>query len=243
MAALLIAVAAALVVAWRERTWRRAAETLRADRDRTRAELDGLSGLAHDLRSPLQGVIGNAELILASGHALATPAAEELQQIHDNASRAADIVRTIAAAAQTSTLSRRWQDLNLIVARALENCQPEFSASGIRVDFDRSERLPLVYVDGPQLESALSALMQHSAPRSTPRRQGAAATLRTRRREGGDDRLVVEFDDRTASVDTGTAADVASCRHIIEAHGGSLDVERPSKGGYRFVLELPVWTK
>jgi K+-sensing histidine kinase KdpD len=241
MAALLIAVAAAVTILWRERAWRRQTQVLRHERDQSRAELQDVSGLARDLRSPLQGVIGNTELILAGAEPSQMPS-EELREIHDNAARAADIVRTIAAVAGTSKLSRRWQDLNDIVSRALDSCRPEFTASGVRVDFDRSDRLPLVYVDGPQLERALTALLQHPAPRSLPRRESGAATLRTKRRQEADDRLVVEFDDRTASIDTATSADVASCRHIIEAHGGSLDVERPSRGGYRFVLELPVWT-
>jgi len=239
MAAFLIALAAALVIVWRERMWRRIAADLRVERDRSRAEMNDVSGLARDLRSPLQGVIGNTELIMA---AEGTASVEELHEIRSNAARAADIVRTIAAVAKTSTLTRRWQDLNDIVSRALDSCRDEFAASGVRVDFERSERLPLVYVDGRQLENALAALMQHPAPRTAPRRESGAAKLRTGRREGSDDRLVVEFDDRTSAVDTATLADMASCRHIVEAHGGSLEVDRPSRGGYRFVLELPVWT-
>jgi len=240
MAALLIAVAAAIAILWRERVWRRQTYVLRHERDQSRGELQDVSGLARDLRSPLQGVISNTELMLAGAEPFHVPA-EELREIHDNAARAADIVRTIAAVAGTSKLCRRWQDLNDIVSRAVDSCRPEFTASGVRIDFDRSDRLPLVYVDGPQLERALTALLQHPAPRCVPRRESGAATLRTKRQEA-DDRLIVEFDDRTASIATGTIADVASCRHIIEAHGGSLDVERPSRGGYRFVLELPVWT-
>ena len=239
MATFLIALAAAIVIVWRERRWRRTVAELRAERDLSRAELHDVSGLARDLRSPLQGVIGNTELMMAVDPTAAL--ADELHEIQVNAARAADIVRTIAAVAETSTLSRRWQDLNDIVARALESCQPELAASGVRVDFERSERLPLVYVDGRQLEQALSALLQYPAPRRAPPENGAA-TLRTKRSEGADDRLVVEFDDRTSALDTTTLADVASCRHIVEAHGGRLEVDRPSRGGYRFVLELPVWT-
>jgi len=240
MAAFLIALAAVLVIVWRERMWRRTVTELRAERDQSRAELHDVSGLARDLRSPLQGVIGNTELIMAADTAPAS--AEELHEIRSNAARAADIVRTIAAVAEPSTLSRRWQDLNDIVARALESCQAEFTASGLRVEFEPSERLPLVYVDGRQLERTVAALLQHPAPRTAPRRENGAATLRTKRREGSDDRLVVEFDDRTSAVDTATVADMASCRHVVEAHGGRLEVDRPSRGGYRFVLELPVWT-
>jgi len=241
MAAVLIAVAvAALLFAWRERRWRRVARTLRDERDQLRAELRDVSGLARDLRSPLQGVIGNAELIMATD--ASAPAAEELREIQDNAARAADIVRSIAAVAAASRLSRRWQDLNEIVVCALESCRPELDASGLRVDFQRSERLPLVYVDGQQLQRALASLLQYPAPRSAPRRESDAATIRTRRREGTEDRLVVEFDDHTSPADTSTASDIAGCRHIVEAHGGSLEIARPSRGGYRFVLELPVWT-
>lgn len=239
MAAFLIVLAAVIVIVWRERRWRRAMAGLRAERDRSRAELHDVSGLARDLRSPLQGVIGNTELMMAIDAAVAST--EELHEIRSNAARAADIVRTIAAVTETSTLSRRWQDLNDIVARALDRCQPEFVTSGVRVDFERSERLPLVYVDGRQLERALAALL-HGPARTVPRQEGAAATLRTMRREGSDDRLVVEFDDRTSAVDRAAPADMASCRHIVEAHGGSLEVNGPSSAGYRFVLELPVWT-
>ena len=241
MATFLITLAAAaLLLAWSERMWRRTVRALREERDESRAELRDVSALARDLRSPLQGVIGNAELMMATD--ASTPAAEELREIQDNAARAADIVPSIAAVTAASRLSRRWQDLNEIVVCALAGCRPELDASGVRVDFQRSERLPLGYVDGRQLEHALMALLQYPAPRSAPRRESDAATIRTRRREGSDDRLIVEFDDHTSAVDTATAHDVASYRHIVEAHGGSPEIAQPSRGGYRFVLELPVWT-
>jgi len=238
MAALLIAVTAAAILAWREWTWRSAVVSLREERDRTRDELSGVSRLARDLRSPLQGVLGNTELMMAVGDS-AAPAAEELRDIHDNAARAADIVRTIAAVADATSLSRRWHDLNDIVARALDSCRAEVPNAGVRVDFERSERLPLVYVDGRQLERALSALLQ---PPALSRRESGTATLRTRRGEGADDRLVVEFDDRSAPAQVDPLEDLAETRRILAAHGGRLAVDRPLRGGYRFVLELPVWT-
>ena len=36
------------------------------------------------------------------------------------------------------------------------------------------------------------------------------------------------------------SGDLVACRQIVQAHGGSLEVERPANGGYRFHLELPV---
>ena len=34
--------------------------------------------------------------------------------------------------------------------------------------------------------------------------------------------------------------ELAACRHLVEAHDGSLDVRSPLGGGCRFHLELPV---
>ncbi|HZT75127.1 MAG TPA: hypothetical protein VFA27_00615 [Vicinamibacterales bacterium] len=234
-----MAVAAVALLVWRERTWRRAHAAMRAERDRTLAELHDVSGLARDLRSPLQGVIGNTELMIAAADA--TAPVEELREIQSNAARAADIVRTMAAVGDTPALARRWQDLNEVVVRAVEDCRSELATSGARIEFDRSERLPLVYVDGRQLERALAALL-HPASRPGRRRKGTPAILRTRHREGSDDRLVVEFDDRSGAGDASGLVDLAECRRIVAAHGGSVVLERPFRGGYRFVLELPVWT-
>ena len=60
-----------------------------------------------------------------------------------------------------------------------------------------------------------------------------------------DDRLIIELDDSTAAnldeLDEPTwSGDLVTCRQIVQAHGGSLEVERPANGGYRFHLELPV---
>jgi len=36
------------------------------------------------------------------------------------------------------------------------------------------------------------------------------------------------------------SADVAACRRVLEAHGGTLEVEPSDKGGFHFHLELPI---
>jgi signal transduction histidine kinase len=71
-----------------------------------------VSGLAHELKSPLQGVIGNTELMLAAQ--ASSPGSEELRSIRDEAARAAGLVRSLLAFTDTTMLLRRWHDLNEI---------------------------------------------------------------------------------------------------------------------------------
>ncbi len=69
-----------------------------------------VSGLAQELKSPLQGVIGNTELLMAS----ATPGtdnANDIREIQENVTRAAGIVRNLLAVTETTTLSCRWQNI------------------------------------------------------------------------------------------------------------------------------------
>ena len=241
----------AVLLVVRELAWRRAFAALQA-----RIAADGqqireqeqlahvgqlVSGLAQELKSPLQGVIGNAELMMASG---GLDANDELREIQENVARAAGIVRNLLAFTETSALSRRWQDINELASRAVQGAQNELDASGVRVNFSLADRLPLMYVDGRQLERVIVTLLSRPEPRSTPRRGVAAVTLATRR-GALDDRLIIELDDRTAAdLDEQDeplwSGDLVACRQIVQAHGGSLEVERPADGGYRFHLELPV---
>jgi K+-sensing histidine kinase KdpD len=65
-------------------------------------------------------------------------------------------------------------------------------------------------------------------------------TLATRRGDS-DDRFVITIDDRSADVDEHAwSADLGACRQIVQAHGGSLEVERAANEGFRFRLALPV---
>jgi signal transduction histidine kinase len=251
--AIIVAAALAALLIARELTWRRALAALRR-----RVAADGIqlreqeqlvhvgqlvSGLAQELKSPLQGVIGNTELMLLSG-ASAADSTHELREIQENASRAAGIVRNLLAFTETSALSRRWQDINELANRAVDGMRNELDASGVRVNFALADRLPLMYVDGRQLEKVIATLLARPSPRSAPRRETAAVTLATRRGDL-DDRLVIELDDRTAATldeldEPSWSGDLVACRQIVQAHGGSLEVERPANGGYRFHLELPV---
>src|SRR5689334_2361348 len=115
-----------------------------------------VSGLAQDLKSPLQGVLGNAEL-LAAVEPVDPDSVEELQDIRDNVSRAVGIVRNLLAFTETHALNRRWHDLNEIVRRSVNHRSVDI------VRFEETPRLPLVYIDGRQIEKVIAAVLDHSS--------------------------------------------------------------------------------
>jgi signal transduction histidine kinase len=196
-----------------------------------------VSGIAQELKSPLQGVIGNTELMLASGGA-GEAGVEELQNIRENATRAAGIVRNLLAFTETS-ITRRWQDINEVVSRACAGWQANRQAS-VPLEIDCAERLPVVYVDGRQLEHVIAAFLDRSEL------SGALGISRikvsTGLAEPGGERLLIQIDEDTAAVSDRDAAvwsgDLAVCHRVIEAHGGSITVETRNEG-VRIRLELP----
>ena len=199
-----------------------------------------VSGLAQDLKSPLQGMLGSAELLAASDPNDAG-SATELQDIRDNVTRAVGIVRNLLAFTETGTLDRRWHDLNELVRRAIQHQRPEAAALD-RITFQGPPRLPLVYIDGRQFEKVITTLLDRTTNNG---RQNFSGDVLVSTRLGGpaEDRLVIDIDDPTLPLredEASWAGDLGACRRVLEAHGGSLEVERQRTGGFRFHLELPV---
>lgn len=243
------------VVVWllaRERRLRR--RLVQLERRATTAEADAgaktqlatvgelVSGLARQLKTPLQGVLGNTEVMLATEDA---GRSEELRDIHDHAARAADIVRSLIAFSETAALSRRWQDLNEVCSRATDVARPRIVAAGNSVRMSSGERLPLVYVDGRQLENAIGAMLGHAGAVRPSRRlfstDGPPQPIGVSTR-GVDDMLIIDIDFPGVTQDAVEhalgAGELDACRHVIRAHGGRLTIDT-RQAGAGVVIELP----
>ena len=226
-----------------------------------------VSGLAHELNNPLQGVLGNAELMLASRP---NPIeAEELAAIRDNANRAASIVRNLMIFAGRNTSARGWQQINQIVRDAVAIRGPQLHASGIDLRLETLDRLPLVHVDRVRLEDVLVNLIRNAEAAIASRREGAGRGSPVPRRargeiviatrwQGDPDRILVEVADNgsglrdedrrrvfdpfftTREVGQGTGLGLSVCYGIVREHGGQITARNADAGGAVFTVELPV---
>lgn len=199
-----------------------------------------VSGLAQELKSPLQGVLGSAELLAVSDSA-GGAGAQEVQDIRDNVTRAVGIVRNLLAYTETNALKRRWHNLNDVVRHAIDQQRPD-AEDATAVSFEGAPRLPLVYVDGRQLEKVVATILEHTAKHGR-QRSADSVVIATGRATPTDDRLAIDIDAPALALPDDTAewaGDLDGCRRVVEMHGGSLEVERRRAGGLRFHLELPV---
>ena len=248
MIPVVIAVLLAAILVVRELSARRREQRLQEELAALRSQLKEsdrlvnvgqlVSGLAQDLKSPLQSMLGSAEVLAATEPGDAH-AAQELKQIRDDVSRAAGIVRNLLAYTETTDLDRRWDDLNAIVRRAIQTHRTGPSDEGVA--FQGTTRLQLVYVDGRQIERVLTTLLSHTGHAS---RNGAQdISVITRRVNNPADHMVIDIEDPRASDadDVGTwSGDLDACRRVLQAHGGSLEVERQGATGVRFHMEFPI---
>jgi signal transduction histidine kinase len=254
-----------LVVLAREVVWRRALRRSGAALQTARAQLMQaeklaavgklVSGMAHELNNPLQGVLGYAELMLAMPPDRRS--GDEVQRIRENADRAASIVRNLLAFAGAERMSRAWLDVNHLVRGAIAERRPHFEAANIAVTFDGAERLPHVHVNTVQLQRVFVNVIAN-----------AEQAVRSASRARPEIRIETALDAPHASVDVvitdngpginpadlprifdpffttrdvgkGAGLGLSYCYGIVREHGGTIAAEN-STGGARFIIRLPV---
>ncbi|HUQ87363.1 MAG TPA: hybrid sensor histidine kinase/response regulator [Vicinamibacterales bacterium] len=226
-----------------------------------------VSGVAHELNNPLQGVLGYAELMLANKPASLDT--EELRAIRDNANRAAGIVRNLLTFAGRNTSARGWQQINRVVRDAIAAREQQVHNANIDLSFNAADRLPLVYVDAARLEDVIVNLIENAEAAIAARRDGkswskaipekARGEIRiVTRMQGDPDRIYVEVSDNgsglkdedltrifdpfftTREVGQGTGLGLSVCYGIVREHGGQISARNGNSGGAVFTIELPV---
>lgn len=226
-----------------------------------------VSGVAHELNNPLQGVLGYAELMALSSRD--DVELQELKAIRENANRAAGIVRNLLTFAGRATSDRSWQEINGIVREAAQRRAPFLTLSDTRLELRLSDRLPLVYVDAGRFQQVLINLIENAEAAIDLRRSGRLPVLGIGAREPGEiivstrherdpDRVVIEIADNgsgvrsenlskvfdpfftTRGVGEGTGLGLSVCYGIVREHGGLIGGSNRDEGGALFAVELPV---
>ncbi len=250
-----------------EESARRERETLLAlaERARTEAELanrakdDLLATVSHDLRSPLQGVLGWLALLKRS-HFDAAQTARALDAIERSvrmqAQLVGDLMDVTRIAAGRIELERLPLDLGELIAATVEEFAPAAETKGVALGLDPVDCC-VVLGDSGRLHQVLSNLLSNALKFTPPggriavgcERRGDTLVVRVADTgEGIAPEMLPRLFERFTQADTvrarrqsGLGLGLAIVRHLVELHGGSVAAESAGRGrGATFRVTLPM---
>jgi len=216
-----------------------------------------VAGIAHELNNPLQGVIGNIELVRRSKE-LSTSSARDLRIAFREADRAATIVRNLLVFARAQPTPRRRLSINAVVSRALAQRSAAFRAAAIEVDRQPAPGNIRVRGDTLLLHQAFLNIITNSEQamaEATTKRLGVRSWVS----DSGQD-VITEIRDSgpgiapdvlprifepfftTKEVGQGTGLGLAITYGIIEDHGGRI-YARNGDAGAVVTVHLPIDTQ
>jgi signal transduction histidine kinase len=220
------------------------------------------AGIAHELGSPLQVVLGRARLIAEDG---ACPPAivPQARAIADQAERMSAIIRQLLDFARRKTLQTATLDLGGVVARTVELLSPLARRRGVEIVFPEPGATLDVEIDAAQIQQVLTNLTMNAIQAMpgrgrvsvtagrcgvvSPPGRGAAETdccwVRVQDQgagiEAGDLPRIFEPFFTTKDVGEGTGLGLPVAHGIVADHGGWITVESTPGQGSAFTIYLP----
>jgi signal transduction histidine kinase len=239
----------------REREARRQAE------EANRLKDEFLATLSHELRTPLNAILGWSQMLRA-GRLDAATTARALETIERNARSQAQLIADILDVSRIITGKLRLQlgpvELPRIVETVLDSVRPAADAKSIRLTVGLEPLSALVLGDADRLQQVIWNLLSN-AIKFTPRdghvhvelRQPDSGNVELRVSDTGvgirPDFLPYVFDrfrqaeSTTTRTHGGLGLGLSIVRHLVEQHGGTVQVESPGEGqGAAFLVRLPV---
>jgi two-component system sensor histidine kinase BaeS len=213
-----------------------------------------LADVSHELRTPLAVVQGNIEAMLDGVHeADETHLAAILEETRV-LGRLVDDLRTVALSESGNLpLHREPTDLSVVATDAVGGFRAAADAAGVDLRLDLADDVPLLDVDPVRIREVISNLVAN-ALRHTPAK--GSITVEARVDEGAQSVVVIVRDtgsgiepellphvfDRFAKGATsrGSGLGLAIARGLVEAHGGTIEVESAPTKGSTFRFRIPL---
>jgi two-component system sensor histidine kinase KdpD len=216
-----------------------------------------LSGVSHDLRTPLAAIAGASGSLLQADTFDEDTRRQLLETIAEEANRLTRLLENILQMSKLelgqSMAHTQWNILEEIVGSALRRCRRELQSHEVEVRLPPD--LPLILVDGLLLEQVFVNLLENAARYTPP---GTKITIDAACRgkwltisvaddgpglpPGAEERIFEKFHRGSLSADAGRGSGLglAICRAIAGVHGGTISASNRPGGGAEFLLRLPM---
>jgi two-component system, NtrC family, sensor histidine kinase HydH len=214
------------------------------------AQLAG--GLAHEIRNPLSTMCLNLDLLAEDFQEPETPRErrilQKIDRIRRETQRLQSLLEDFLRFARVQELRLEPADLNAVVDDLRDFCEPQAATQGIVIRTHYADDLPPVLLDVDLFKQALLNLIlnaEHALP------DGGELILTTRH-EGGWNVLEVTdtgcgmteevrshvFGAFYSTRPGGSGLGLPTTRKIVEAHGGTIDVQSVPGKGSQFTVRL-----
>jgi two-component system cell cycle sensor histidine kinase/response regulator CckA len=242
----------------------KALETKFAQSQKMQAVGQLAGGVAHDFNNLLTVIIGNSEFLLMR-HQAGDPSFREINDIHQNAIRAANLVRQLLAFSRQQTMQPRVLDLSVVIGELGEMLR-RLLREGISLKLEQAQNLWAVHADEAQITNALINLVVNARDalpnggtvsiRTSNETLAEATAIGSAQMAPGDyvrvdvsdtgigipqDYLVKIFDPffTTKPVGEGTGLGLATVYGIVKQTGGFITVDSDVGEGTKFSIFLP----
>ncbi|TVQ57762.1 MAG: PAS domain-containing protein [Rhodobacteraceae bacterium] len=236
------------------------AEALAAAEAADRAKARFLSIMSHEMRTPMNGVLGMASILGSTE--LTAPQRKALDVISESGGALLEMIEDmldiVALDAGRIEIDAKAFDPALVLRSAIESVRAEAERKGLSMSIDSRHLMPGAYVgDASRIRQILRHLFVNAVKFTdegavTARVLSAGTDGRSIRFEVSDtgpgvpESERVRIFDRFHQVDGsytrkcgGTGLGLAICRELIDLMGGSITLASTRSGGSTFAIELP----
>ncbi len=244
-----------------EEVQKKTAEIVRAQEQLINAEkLASLgrmaAGVAHELNSPLTGIVTFAHLMAKRIPPENAQDVEDLKVIIDQAERCSKIVRGLLGFSRKTASEKAHVDMNTLIENTLSMVRNQAKFYNIAFDVRLDKSIPEVNADPNQIQQVFLNLLINAADAMEEK---GRITISSRMVEDGADRFVeLEFTDTgpgipeeirskvfepfftTKPAGKGTGLGLAVSYGIIKKHEGQIFVKSEPGHGASFFIRLPV---
>lgn len=227
------------------------------------------AGVAHELNSPLTGIVTFAHLMLKRMPPENKQDREDLEIIIEQANRCSKIIKGLLGFSRKATAERVEININTLLDSTIAMVRNQAKFHNIKFNLNFDESLPLIHVDPNQMQQVFLNLLINAADAMNERGQITIATRTVGESEEdqwfkmghpreGKKYIEIEFTDTgpgipeeylgkifepfftTKPVGKGTGLGLAVSYGIVKRHGGNITVRSEVGKGASFFIRLPV---